>query len=402
MCYNCSKEIRVIKVYKTKKEWLEENKVNNKRDENLLSLAYDTIMGNVYGREGYPWSPLRGISPGKNHFEGIWNWDAAFHSVGVSRWDTELSKEGVFGFFKYQCENGKLPDVKFEDGTLQDLFSKPPVFAWACEIIYKNGGDIDFLKEIYPKLVLNCRWWEKNRKYNEMFYYDSDEEKGTEEYERHARFESGWDNSPRWDKGINRLWPVDLNCFVFMTYKSLSYISDKLSLFDDSKEWENKSTTLEKLINEKLWDDKNKYYADCDRFTGEISDVLTPASFMPLYIKIADIDRAECMNELAKTKFEYNMPTVSFDNPAYSTEYWRGPVWLNTAYFAAKGLKNYDFETADKIKENILEMCGKYSNNIYENYDARTGKGLCCDHFSWSGVFVIEFILNFEKWNFRE
>ena len=45
------------------------------------------------------------------------------------------------------------------------------------------------------------------------------------------------------------------------------------------------------------------------------------------------------------------MPTVSYDNPNYSTNYWRGPTWLNVAYFAAKGLKNYHFDdTADKIR----------------------------------------------------
>lgn len=48
---------------------------------------------------------------------------------------------------------------------------------------------------------------------------------------------------------------------------------------------------------------------------------------------------------------------ITFDHPAYSNDYWREPTWLNTAYFA--------------------------------------GKGLCCDHFSWSCVFINEFILNF-------
>ena len=57
------------------------------------------------------------------------------------------------------------------------------------------------------------------------------------------------------------------------------------------------------------------------------------------------------MENFAKNNFKEKMPTVSFDNPEYSTDYWRGPTWLNVAYFAAKGLKNYGFEVADKIKE---------------------------------------------------
>ena len=101
------------------------------------------------------------------------------------------------------------------------------------------------------------------------------------------------------------------------------------------------------------------------------------------------------MRMIAENYFKDKMPTVSYDNPGYSNDYWRGPTWLNVAYFAAKGLKNYGFEVADRIKENILNMCFDEKGGIFENYDSITGKGLCCDHFSWSSVFIIEFILNF-------
>jgi len=100
---------------------------------------------------------------------------------------------------------------------------------------------------------------------------------------------------------------------------------------------------------------------------------------------------------IAQTRFKSKMPTVTYDHPAYSTDYWRGPTWLNVAYFAAKGLKNYNCDVANQIKENILEMCDAQKEGIYENYDSLTGKGLCCDHFSWSSAFIIEFILNFNR-----
>ena len=40
-------------------------------------------------------------------------------------------------------------------------------------------------------------------------------------------------------------------------------------------------------------------------------------------------------------------------------------------------------------------MCDADKDGIFENYDSRTGKGLGCPHFSWSCVFINEFILNF-------
>ena len=89
------------------------------------------------------------------------------------------------------------------------------------------------------------------------------------------------------------------------------------------------------------------------------------------------------------------MPTVSFDNKCFSNDYWRGPTWLNVAYFAAKGLKNYRFDVADKIKSSIIDMCNDNKDGIYENYDSITLKGQYCNCFGWSCVFILEFLLNF-------
>lgn len=135
---------------------------------------------------------------------------------------------------------------------------------------------------------------------------------------------------------------------------------------------------------------------DYDFVCNEASEVLTPALFMPLYIEMADPIRAEQMNEIAKKHFLPGMPTVAYDSETYSNEYWRGPCWLNVAYFAAKGLKKYGFdESANTIRDTILDRVDRDGIYIHENYDAVTGDGLCCKNFSWSCVFVRLFILDF-------
>ena len=378
----------------TKSEWLKTPGDHSARDKDLLSRAYDTLMGNVYEDTGYPWSPYRCTCPGKVSFRGIWNWDSAFHVMGLSRWDTALAKENVLGFFQYQREDGLLPDCIFEDGTLINGFSKPPVFPYAIETLYKRDGDKEFLGDMYRRLVHNEAYMMQNRYDRGLFFYDADD-KDSEDYLLHVKYESGWDNSVRWDNGITEYYAVDLNCFMVMSYRSLAFMAGELGYDADRAAWLEKEAALAKRINEALWDKENRYYSDAHRFTGKVSPVLSPASFMPLYVKIASEEQADAMRIVAETRFEGKMPTVSFDNPAYSNDYWRGPTWLNVAYFAAKGLKNYGFAIADTIKENILSMCDAEKRGIHENYDSRTGKGLCCDHFSWSSVFVIEFILNF-------
>ena len=365
----------------------------SKRDKELLERTQKILEGNIYPSAGYPWSPHRCVTPGCQVFDGIWNWDSAFHAVGLARMNTELAKESVRGFFKFQHDNGFLPDCIREDGSIVDALSKPPVFAWACEIIYHIDQDAGFIKELYPKLKRNADWWYDNRCYNGLFFYDA-EEKESEDYIRYVKYESGWDNSVRWDKGITEYWAIDLNCFMVMFMRAMNNLAHSLGLKQDCAIWKEKENSLIDLINRCLWDSEKGLYGDTNKLTGETSFVLTPANFMPLFINIASKERAVHMADFAKSNFKEKMPTVSFDNPEYSTDYWRGPTWLNVAYFAAKGLKNYGFEVANKIKENILNMCYNEKRGIYENYDSETGKGLCCDHFSWSCVFIREFILN--------
>ena len=378
-----------------KEDFLKSNFAEDDKYFALASRAYDILMGNVYAPDaGYLWSPHRCLTPGNNKFRGIWNWDSAFHAIGLARWDTELAKESILGFLKFQKADGLLPDVIRENGEIVDAYSKPPVFAWATEILYRRGADIDFVREVYPKLALNARWWENNRCDRGLFFYDS-ADKGHEKYLLHVQYESGWDNSPRWDAPANEYWAVDLNCFMVLCYRALGALASILENAEAAATFGEKEMALARLINEKLWSKENMWYSDAHRFSGTVSKTLSPASFMPLYAKIASVEQAEAMCRVAEVNFQEKMPTVSFDNAAFSDDYWRGPTWLNVAYFAAKGLKGYGFAVAEKIQKSILDMCDSNKDGIYENYNSITQRGQYCNRFGWSCVFILEFLLNF-------
>lgn len=382
----------------TKDAWIDiyKDKVSP-RDLEILDKAYDVLESNTVCNAQYPWGERPVVLPWiKNNFSGIWNWDSAFHGLTVSRFDTDLAKNCIEIFLEYQEPDGFLPDVIFTNGNIENRCSKPPVMAYAAVEIYKRDDDINFLEKVYPKLCQNVNFWETQRQYNGLFFYSSQRDIEKDFYVL-ARYESGWDNSSRWDTPIIDLWPIDLNCYMVMTYRALEEMAKILGL--DSKSWKEKSEVLSHLIEERLFDEARGSYVDVNRHTGAGITVLSPASFMPLFIGIASKEHAEKMARLAtdESKFYPGMPTVSYDHPTYSTDYWRGPTWLNVAYFAAKGLKDYNYGTiADGIKEHILNMIYQnLENGIFENYDSLAQKGLCWHNFGWSAAFAIEFILNF-------
>lgn len=380
-----------------REKWLAKQKQNvSKSEYDLIKRSVKVLTDNTTDDKNLPWSPYRSILPAKGRFDGIWNWDSAFHAMTVSRWDTQLAEECILSHTMFQADNGIFPDVIWMDGSgaVYD-FSKPPVMPWAGEIVYRRSRNMEFLKQIYPRFVKNEKFMRDNRCYKGLFFYDA-QDKENPEYESCASNESGWDNSVRWDESVAEQWAVDLNCYMIMMYRSMKYFAREMELYEDIEKWSKCEMELIQLTEEKLWDNDNGYYCDVNRFTGKCSKTLTPASFMPLFIKTATDERAEYMNRLAadSNKFYSGMPSVAYDNPEYSTDYWRGPTWLNIAYFAAKGLRNYGFKTADDIKETILSWCEHDKRGIFENYNSKTGEGLCCDHFSWSAAFIIEFIVN--------
>ena len=380
----------------TKEEWLASlKKALGKRDRNLLDAAYEVLKKNTVRKPDAPWGDVPVISPWLGPGVGIWNWDSAFHARTVSRFDTPLAKSCIDAFTAFQLPSGMLPDVIYADGRICDNYGKPPVLPWATLTVFRRDGDRVFLRRNFDRYVKNAAFWEEHRCDRGLFFYSAQEHPEAENY-LHPRWESGWDNSPRWDAfPIVDLWAIDLNCYMVLFYRAMAGMAEILG--EKGCNWNAKAEALAERIENVLFDARQGAYADRNRKTGEFVTVLSPASFMPLYIGSASQERAQAMEVLAcdSRKFYPGMPTVTYDCPAFSQDYWRGQTWLNVAFFAVKGLYDYGFrQTAGAIREFILSMVSEnLPHGIFENYDSLNRRGKFHDFFSWSAAFLIEFIL---------
>ncbi len=104
--------------------------------------------------------------PDKWEYPWYASWDLAFHCVPMSMVDPDFSKHQLLLVMRewYMQPNGQIPAYEWNFSDVN-----PPVHAWAALKIYqidkKNTGtaDIDFLKKIFSKLLINFTWW-VNRK----------------------------------------------------------------------------------------------------------------------------------------------------------------------------------------------------------------------------------------------
>jgi glycogen debranching enzyme len=95
------------------------------------------------------------------------------------------------------------------------------------------------------------------------------------------------------------------------------------------------------------------------------------------------------------------MPTAAYDTPGFASHgYWRGSAWLNTSYFALKGLKEYGYsEPAETMRSELLKDIARDPSTIREYYDSKNGDGAGAKGFGWSAAFTIAFILDWDNDN---
>jgi hypothetical protein len=93
-------------------------------------------------------------------------WDLAFHVIALTLVDPDFGKDQLKLMLKerYIHPNGQIPAYEWNFGDVN-----PPVHAWSTIFTFrleqaKTGkGDLDWLKSVFQKLLLNFTWW-VNRK----------------------------------------------------------------------------------------------------------------------------------------------------------------------------------------------------------------------------------------------
>ncbi|MCH2195350.1 MAG: hypothetical protein MK119_14735 [Kordia sp.] len=171
----------------------------------------------------------------------------------------------------------------------------------------------------------------------------------------------------------------------------------------DAEKFSTEAEALKKRIQQQFYDATDQWFYDTNLegttfIKGEGSEGWTP-----LWAKVATQVQADGVknNMMNSAKFFTKVPfqTMSADHPKFNPlkGYWRGPNWLDQAYFGVKGLLNYGFTAeADKASLQILAGCEGLLEKgfpIRENYHPLTGKGLNAKNFSWSAAHIMMLLI---------
>lgn len=416
-----------------------------KEYEEVYNKAWELAFDHIRSIPGMPQTPYMDEAFCDTQ---IWIWDSCFMSLFCKyASDVFPGVETFDNFYQPLYEGKDLPyiipseDEPWWTGAIAGepykirvhIADNPPLFAWAeYENVLFSGDKERISRLLNEKQVLQKHYdFLENLKQpfsGDSVFIPTCWEAAKDGY-RWEGGRSGMDNTPRGRTGAsateerpdnrNALW-VDAICQQAMAANMIAKLYGILNDDENQQLWKAKYEEKKKTVNDFYWDDKDEFYYDIDCDTHDFYRVMTVASYWTMTSEIATEDRAKAL-----VKQALNPETLGGDVPLLSLarndcdyspsgKYWRGALWLPTAYTALKGLINYGYfdvahDAALKILNHMYKTYTEYApHSIWECYSPEECKpstqtddtGVVRKDFcGWSALgpisIYIEFVLGF-------
>jgi len=288
-------------------------------------------------------------------FHGFWAWDSWKHAAALAQFNIPLAKEQIKTMYAFKDEKGFIADCVFRDTSIEKhnyRNTKPPLSAWATWLVFEQDKDIDFLKELYPKIVNQHNWWYNFRDHDKdgICEYGS-----TDGKLKPAKWESGMDNAVRFDnskllKNSEGAWSinqesVDLNAYLFAEKMYLAEIAGILQKEEDVKHFKTATDALKSKIQNQFFDSASGWFYDTSIDGKNFIKVMGCEGWIPLWAKVATPTQAAKVkdNMMDPKYFNTKVPfqTLSANHKNFEPEggYWRGPTWLGIMVMKKKPMK---------------------------------------------------------------
>ena len=349
----------------------------------------------------------------------LWDWGNWANNIALRQIATYQSKENelikheigsVLNFLNEQKADGSIEIAIFPNkehdfaSTMPHKNVHKPVLAQHVAFISKYVSDVEWIREIYPKLKAFISYYENNAKHESGLFYFFDD------------FAIGVDNDPAtFYRPENSSASIFLNSLMYKELGAMAHLGALIGNTDDAKYYETRQNELKSAINEHCYDEKDGMYYSCDinlrpidkgvllhsgaprHYSTLIQRLGCWSSFLPLWAGIPTPEQAKRIVEenlldekafwgkygvRSLSKYEKMYRLVGTGNPSS----WQGGVWILSNYFVFKALLRYGYKhEADELATKTLDLLDRdlrKNGAFHEYYDPETGEGLFNKGFS--------------------
>lgn len=351
--------------------------------------------------------------PSPRSYPWQWYWDSCFHAIVRSRWSRDEARAELTtllgamepsGFIGHTVMWGRPLDlqraVRYNVARRDDLMTRtiqPPVLAWAWSIAV---GD----PRSEPRIARHHAWLHEHRALTGdglLWLIQPDE--------------SGLDAAPKFDpvwgrlaQGLplfplliarNRRHGFDARAIraagapvVCEVMTNVAWCLSRLAMGEPS---------LTPALVARCWDDRAGRFRD-DVVNAAHPDARVPDTWdtlAPLALPDLPDDIAHRLVDEVLLAPRYDagvpLPAVALDDPAHSSRetwlgrhrHWRGPAWVNSAWFVSLGLRRLGRgDLAERMAARLAPVVAR--EGFREYYEARSGRGMGARDFGWSTLLL--------------
>jgi Trehalase len=423
------------------------------RDERLAAAARRVLRLNDTGR----WTV-----PSRSQYPHQWNWDSAFVALGLATFDWDRAAAEIDAALQSRWHEGMLPHVRYDPRRLADYFPGPDRWpraqAHVADSAVRTSGITN--PPILVTAALLVGWRQPSSERRLAFWRRTYPAlRGSVDYLTRRRrlpgsrlvavvhpWESGWDNSPRWDhlrdarlrprrpfsrQDVRAVPPGDRPSDAdYDGYLALVELLDDADydlaryrisspfcvhdvLFDAL--WYRAARDLGEIarelgepppvsrfrlerfaaaFEERHWDPDLGLYVDWDYLAGARIARPTAAGLAALAGGVIGPERAQVTWEryAALCAGARAVCTVPPDDPAFDARrYWRGPVWAPVNWLVADGLDAAGLAAeAASVRSGTLDLVREAG--FAEYFDPLTGAPCGAGDFSWTAAVTLDLL----------
>lgn len=326
----------------------------------LYWTAWKQAYDHVDIKEGIPQSPYMDEAFASSH---VWIWDTCFMVLFCKYSPEKFPGVETLNNFYEAFHTDKYKSGNFPLGIQHP--DNPPLFAWAEYGNYLFTGDDQHAETLLTDtqyLQKHFNWFHDLEK-GWRFKYKGGESAPVSKDNTPLGYKwggcpSGMDNTPRAPHG---LW-LDALAQQGLSALAIYRMAERIGKDEMAAKWKNKYEEIKKLVNTHYWDEKDGIYYDISEDGKKFYKIKTPASYWPMLAEMCSPEQAKRMAEhISDPKIFGGMRpwvTVSRSDKNFVSPdgaYWRGGIWLPTAYMGTKALEKYGFhKEANKAAENLI------------------------------------------------
>ena len=342
-----------------------------------------------------------------------WLWDSCFHAIAWSALGDERGVRELTSCFKAQLPSGFVSHMRYLTpnrvrGPLTDRssYTQPPIYAHAAHLLTSAGFPLDDALIAAIDQGLEWLWSHRMSEQGLLFVVHP--------------WESGCDDSPRWDSWVGRtsyrrrsygrydaevvqqtvfdgegaaVWsssfvaaPAAFNAFA-------AHAARELVAIGGDQRWIARADALASAIDEHLWDDGQGVWVDQALVGGGPSThVPTLDGIFGALVTAAEERADRALSQLLDPE-RFNAPFglryLPRQHPGYrANAYWRGPAWPQLSYMAYETAQRWRrTDVADAIA--TMTIRGAMRARFAEYWNAETGRGLGARPQGWTALAAV-------------